>query len=96
MLRQAAGQKRVFGLLFAFKPEQNAAEMRFVVALARQRQIAAAFRLKASGVGKGARLGADDLAHVFVIRRSDEPDRNCVRRLMSDEDRIHRKTCWMT
>ena len=92
VLRQPAGQERILGFVFALDAEQHAAEAHLVVALGRQRQVAAAFRLKARGVGKGARLGADHLAHVFVIRLGDKPDRHRVGRLVGDEDRIHRKT----
>ncbi len=92
MLRQAAGQERILGLVRAFEAEQHAAEAGLVVALARQRQVAAGFGLKTRGIGEGARLGADHFAHVFIIRRGDEPDRNRVRRLVGDEDRVHRMT----
>ena len=62
-LREAAGQERVLRVASSpSMPEQHAAEMRFVVALARQRQMAAGLGLEARGVGKGARLGADGRA----------------------------------
>ena len=88
MLRQAAGQKQILGIVGAFEPEQDAAEP----VLARQQQMAAGLGLETRGVGEGAGLGAERVAHVGIGRRRDEPDRDRVRRPARNEDRIHRQS----
>ncbi len=62
-LRQAAGKERILGFAGAFKPEQHAAEAAF----SRQQQMPAGLRLETGGVGEGASLGAEQLAHVRVV-----------------------------
>ncbi len=89
MLRQPAGEKQIFGLVGTFEPEQDSAEPAFP----RQQQIAGGLRLEARCIGESASLGADQLAHVGIGLRGDEPDRDRVRRSARNEDRIHRQVC---
>ncbi len=71
-LRQLSRQKQVLGVVGVFEPEQDAAQAAFP----RQGQIAAGLGLETGGIGEGAGAGGKPLAHLVVIRRRDEPDRD--------------------
>jgi hypothetical protein len=82
LLRQAPREKQVLGVVRAIEPEQDAAKP----ALPRQREILTGFGFETRRIGKSAGARVKPFAHVRIIRRGDEPDRNRGRRAVCSED----------
>ncbi len=85
MLRQPAGQKPVDDFPVAFQPEQHATE----ALLPGQQQMPPGLGLEARRIGERGGVGAQNLAHIGIRRRRDEPDRNGARHAGRSKDGVH-------